>query len=139
VTNYIKASRQTYPIGYGMWLDFDYGTKTGATFSINKDTGEVKRLQGVPDLGVPWSLIASNQSTIGFYSKNTQSSLIASTALDGSIVKLKSYSAPPTITTITTALNGPYLNYSSSTGELSVVQVAGDGSAKNLQLYAPKK
>ncbi len=137
VTNYIKANRQTYPIGNGMWLDFDYGTNAGATLSINKDTGEVKRLQGVSDLGLVWSIIASNQSSIGFFSKNSEASLIASTALDGSIVKLKNYSAPSTITLISPALYGPYLNYSSSTGELSVTQVAQDGTATNLQQYKP--
>ena len=120
-----------------MWLYYDFATKEAGTFSIDKDTGVPKLLQTVPDLGLPWGLIASNQSTIGLYSPSGQASLIASTALDGSIVKLRTYAAPPTISIIATALNGPYLNYSISTGELSVVQVAPDGSATNLQQYKP--
>ena len=136
-SNDIKSARKVIPIGYSMWLYYDFATKEAGTFSINKDTGEPKLLQGVPDLGLPWGLIASNQSTIGFYSPSGQSSLIASTALDGCIVKLRNYYAPPTISIIATALNGPYLNYSISTGELSVVQVAPDGTATNLQQYKP--
>jgi hypothetical protein len=136
-SNDIKSAREVIPIGYSMWLYYDFATKEAGTFSIDKDTGVPKLLQTVPDLGLPWGLIASNQSTIGFYSPSGQSSLIASTALDGSIVKLRTYYAPPTISILATALNGPYLNYSISTGELSVVQVAPDGSATNLQQYKP--
>ena len=122
-SNDIKSARKVIPIGYSMWLYYDFATREAGTFSINKDTGEPKLLQTVPDLGLPWGLIASNQSTIGFYSPSGQSSLIASTALDGSIIKLKTYYAPPNISIIATALNGPYLNYAISTGELSVVKV----------------
>ncbi|MEO8284807.1 MAG: hypothetical protein ABI670_00025 [Chloroflexota bacterium] len=137
VSNYIKATRQTYPIGNGMWLDYDFGTKSGATLSVNKDTGEVKRLQTVPDLGLPWSIIVSNQSSIGFYSASGQASLIGSTALDGSIIKLRSYSAPSTITQIASGLFGSYINYSTSTGEITIDKIAQDGTATNLQRYLP--
>ena len=138
-TNYIKASRLVVPIGNRMWISYDTKTKEGATFSINEATGSSNRLQGVPELGAPWSIIASNQSTIGFYSASNQVSLIGSTALDGSVIKLKSYAAPGNITQIASALNGPYINYSISTGELSVDKVASDGTATNLQQYAPPK
>lgn len=138
-SNYIKAPRKVIPIGMSMWLSYDSGTKTGTVLSVNKDTGEIKRLQGAPDTGTSWSLIVSNQSTIGFYSAERQVSLIASTALDGNIVKLKSYAAPPTITLIAPALNGPYMDYASSTGALNVTKIAPDGTATNLQQYAPPK
>ena len=138
-SNDIKSARKVIPIGNSMWLYYDFATKEAGTFSINKDTGVPKLLQTVPDLGLPWGLIASNQSTIGFYSPSGQASLIASTALDGSVVKLKSYAAPRDISQIAPALNGPYLNYSISTGELSVDKVASDGTATNLQQYAPPK
>jgi len=136
-SNDIKSARKVIPIGNSMWLYYDFATKEAGTFSINKDTGVPKLLQTVPDLGLPWGLIASNQSTIGFYSPSGQASLIASTALDGSIVKLKSYAAPRDISQIAPALNGPYLNYSISTGELSVTKVAGNGDATTLQDYKP--
>jgi hypothetical protein len=136
-TNYIKASRLVVPIGNRMWISYDSKTKEGATFTIDESTGATTRLQGVADMGLTWSIIVSNQSSIGFYSAASQTSLIASTALDGSIIKLRTYAAPPTLTSIASALNGPYLNYSLSTGELSVTQIAQDGTATNLQEYKP--
>lgn len=137
--NYVKANRKITPIGNSMWFDYDFGTKIGTTFSINKDTGEVKRLQGVPDMGVPWAIIASNHSTIGFYGPSTYTTLTASVALDGSIIKYRTYSAPTNITQITSTLNGPYINYATSTGEMSVTTIASDGTAATLQQYNPAK
>lgn len=137
----LKAERLILPVGNDRWISYARladGKYYGGTFSINPASGMENGFTEYRDLERSWSLIASNRNTLLLYDKGTRMSSMASVANNGSIVQLKSYAAPGTVTQLAAAPDGPFLSYSESSGLLTVTRVDSDGTATNLQQYSPK-
>ena len=123
-------------IGNDLWFRYNTGNGQGYTYRYAAD-GSGYGLVSF-ETGRTWSSIASNVANMYFFDKTNGKAMSASVGADGKFTPLKTYEGlSREWTHIAAVPNGPFLIYSSTTGNIATDKIAADGSVTALKRYSP--